>query len=149
MLAMLPPSITSAHLESFVYTKACQELLDTGHRQSGVEALKSAIKQWPDYWLGYFLLANHYLLNTPDMAITWYQKGFPFGKTEVPFLNNYAYALGQVHCYSEAQVVIERALILAPDDVNVLDTQQQLKLASELQTEKKCGLVTETSKQKG
>lgn len=141
MLAMLPPSKTSEHLDSFVYTKACQDLLDTGHEKEGVQALKSAIKQWPEYWLGYFLLANQYIESAPQIAVNWYQQGYQYGKTEVAYLNNYAYALGQIHCYAKAKTMVELALDVAPKDVNALDTQRQLEKLIQQQDEPACSLL--------
>ena len=123
---MLPPSQSSQHLAPFIYTKACQDLLDTQQIDAGVQALQSAIKQWPDYWLPYFLLANHYLADAPDIAIKWYKQGYAYGQHEVSYLNNYAYALAQTHCFAQANVLIDKALQLAPTDANVLDTQQQI-----------------------
>ncbi|WP_301003706.1 PA2778 family cysteine peptidase [Arsukibacterium sp.] len=57
MLAMLPPDKTSAQLDPFVYTKACQDLIDTRQTNAGIAALINATKQWPDYWLPYFYWA--------------------------------------------------------------------------------------------
>lgn len=126
MLAMLPPTSTDPLLAPFVYTKACQDLLDTGQSEAGIEALKSAIKQWPEYWLSYFLLANHYLAHDPQEAVKWFAQGENYGNHEVSYLNNYAYALGKLQCFAQAESLIKQALILAPHDENVLDTQQHL-----------------------
>jgi tetratricopeptide (TPR) repeat protein len=140
MLAMLPPDSTNELLTPFVYTKACQDLLDTGQSEAGISALKSAIKQWPDYWLSYFLLANHYIKQSPSLAITWFERGYLYGKNEVSYLNNYAYALGKIHCYDKAKSIIEQALILAPKDENAKDTKQQLLFESQAPTNLTCQL---------
>jgi tetratricopeptide (TPR) repeat protein len=131
MLAMLPPSKTDPLLNPFVYAKACQDLLETGQSEAGITALKSAIKQWPEYWLPYFLLANHYLADNPRLAVNWFEKGYQVGLEEAVYLNNYAYALMQLHCFAQANKIIERALMLAPDDSNIIDTQNQIQSASE------------------
>jgi tetratricopeptide (TPR) repeat protein len=140
MLAMLPTTTTDKLLSPFVYAKACQDLLDTGQIEAGTRALKSAIKQWPDYWLTYFLLANHYLEQSPDLAINWFKQGYLYGKNEVSYLNNYAYALGKKHCYDEAKSIIEKALMLAPDDENAMDTQRQLQIDSQVYNKSACPL---------
>ena len=142
MLVMLPPSQSSEHLAPFVYTKACQDLLDTGQNNAGVTALQSAIKQWPDYWLPYFLLANHYLADAPDIAIKWYKQGYAYGQHEVSYLNNYAYALAQNHCFDQATVLIDKALKLAPEDSNVLDTQQEIRQSAKRETNQACLSLT-------
>lgn len=130
MLAMLPPTKTDALLTPFVYAKACQDLLETGQFDVGTTALKSAIKQWPDYWLPYFLLANHYLLDKPALAVSWFEKGYHAALHEAVYLNNYAYTLLQLHCFVQASSIIEQALMLAPNDMNIIDTQDQIQRAS-------------------
>ena len=138
MLVMLPPEQSSEQLESFIYTKACQDLLDTGQVEAGVTALQTAIKQWPDYWLSYFLLANHYLAQQPAAAVQWFKQGYAYGKNEVAYLNNYAYALAQLGCYADAESLLLSALALAPSDVNVLDTQQQIITQREQNSSQSC-----------
>ena len=138
MLAMLPPDKTDPLLTPFVYAKACQDLLETGQSDAGVTALKSAIKQWPDYWLPYFLLANHYLSDNPELAVSWFERGYRHGQQEVVYLNNYAYALLQSHCYQAADAIIKEALLLAPDDSNVIDTQQQIQTAAQNHNQQTC-----------
>jgi tetratricopeptide (TPR) repeat protein len=131
MLAMLPATISNPLLEPFVYTKACQDLLDTGQDEIAITALQNAIKQWPDYWLPYFLLANHFLEQSPSLAVRWFEQGYAFGKNQASYLNNYAYALGKIQCYAEATAIVEQALVLAPNEKNVIDTQQQLQVLSD------------------
>lgn len=134
MLAMLPPDKTSDQLTAFTYTKACQALLDTGQTQAGITALKTATEQWPDNWLAYFLLANHYLAqhlaqqgtDSIQQALSWYEKGFTHAAKETTYLNNYAYALAQANCYSQAIEMINHALKLAPGNANMMDTKHQI-----------------------
>lgn len=42
-------------------------------------------------------------------------------------MNNYAYALGQMWCFSQATVIIEQALLLAPENETVQDTCAQIR----------------------
>lgn len=130
MLAMLPPDKSSEQLTPFIYTKACQALLDTGQTEAGIKALKTAIKQWPDNWLAYFLLANHYLAkdNTEaiQQALNWFEKGFNQAAKEPSYLNNYAYALAKANCFTQAIEMIDQALVLAPGNANILDTKHQI-----------------------
>jgi tetratricopeptide (TPR) repeat protein len=132
MLAMLPSTKASAQLDPFIYTKACQDLLSTGQADAGVAALITATGQWPEYWLPYFLLGNHYFSTEPLVAASWYAKGLPFAQQEVSFLNNYAMLLSEIGCHSKAQTLIAAALQLAPDDPNLLDSQQQIRAATTL-----------------
>lgn len=129
MLAMLPSHKTSAQLDPFVYTKACQDLLNTQQTATGIAALQTATKQWPDYWLPYFLLGNHYYATQPSEAARWFAKGLPFAQQQVPYLNNYAMLLSKLGCHLQANRFIQAALQRAPNDSKLLDSQRQITLA--------------------
>lgn len=126
LLAMLPPERTSALLDPFLYTKACQDLLQTRQTEAGVTALISATQQWPDYWLPYFLLGNHFLALAPAEAATWFAKGLPLARQQPAYLNNYALVLSDLGCKAQALELIKAARQLAPDDANIQDSEQQI-----------------------
>ncbi|MFN3899071.1 MAG: PA2778 family cysteine peptidase [Alishewanella aestuarii] len=126
LLAMLPPGRTSALLDPFLYTRACQDLLQTRQTAAGVTALISATEQWPDYWLPYFLLGNHFLALAPAEAATWFAQGLPLAKQQPAYLNNYALVLSELGCKAQALELIQTARQLAPDDANVQDSEQQI-----------------------
>lgn len=126
LLAMLPPGRTSALLDPFLYTRACQDLLQTRQTAAGVTALISATEQWPDYWLPYFLLGNHFLALAPAEAATWFAQGLPLAKQQPAYLNNYALVLSELGCKAQALELIKAARQLAPDDANIIDSEQQI-----------------------
>lgn len=126
LLAAVPPDKISSQFTPLAYTQAAQDLLSTGQKQAGRTSLQTAISTWPDYWLSYFLLANDYLTVDLQQAVIWYQKGYEYAQDNVPYLNNYAYALARLGCVSQAKIMIYKALAYQPDDVNALDTQQQI-----------------------
>ncbi|OCW96806.1 PA2778 family cysteine peptidase [Alishewanella sp. HH-ZS] len=126
LLAMLPPGRTSALLDPFLYTRACQDLLQTRQTAAGVTALISATQQWPDYWLPYFLLGNHFLALAPAEAATWFAQGLPLAKQQPAYLNNYALVLSELGCKAQALELIQTARQLAPDDANIIDSEQQI-----------------------
>lgn len=126
LLAMLPPDKTSTQLDAFLFTKACQDLLSTGQTDAGVAALITATRQWPDYWLPYFLLGNHYFSTQPDVAANWFAQGLPFAQQEVSYLNNYAVLLSELGCQAKAAELIAAALQIAPQDDNLLDSEKQI-----------------------
>jgi hypothetical protein len=134
MLAMLPSNKASKHLDPFIYTKACQDLLNTHQVDTGIAALNTATKQWPEYWLPYFLLGNHYFSTEPLVAATWFLQGLAFAQHEIAYLNNYAMLLSTLHCHSNATALIAAALLVSPDDANLLDSQQQIRAAKQLAT---------------
>lgn len=129
MLAMLPADKSSPQFEPFIYTKASQDLLNTQQINTGVAALKTATTQWPDYWLPYFLLGNHYFSTQPLVAADWFAKGLPFARQEISYLNNYAMLLSELGCSNQATDLIEEALQIAPADTNLLDSQAQIQAA--------------------
>lgn len=137
-LAAVPGNVSSQHFNKFIYTKAAQDLLSTGKTGAGLTAMQRASQEWQDYWLPYFLLANHYLPTNPRIAAQWYQKGYqlaPAGvQTQVPYLNNYAYVLAKLGCKDKANILIERALALSPEAESVLDTKQQIKQSASQET---------------
>jgi len=129
MLAMLPSSQASKHLEPFLYTKACQDLLNTQQITAGIAALTTATQHWPDYWLPYFLLANHYLTTEPLLAAHWFAQGWHVAQHEIAYLNNYAVLLSQLACHQSASALLQRALQLAPDNSTLLSSQQRITTA--------------------
>lgn len=137
-LAAVPGNVSSKHFNKFIYTKAAQDLLSTGQTNVGLIAMQRASNEWLDYWLPYFLLANHYLPTSPRVAAQWYQKGYQRAKadvlTQVPYLNNYAYVLAKLGCKNKANILIEQALALSPEADNLLDTKEQIKQSILLDT---------------
>lgn len=131
LLAMLPPEKSSALLDPFLYTKASQDLISTYQTMAGVVALKTAIKQWPGYWLPYFLLGNHYFSVDPKQAANWFEQGLVVAAQQVAYLNNYALLLSNLACHDRATALIEQALLLKPQDPNLLDSQQQISQAKQ------------------
>jgi tetratricopeptide (TPR) repeat protein len=127
LLAMLPADKSSPQLEPFIYTKASQDLFNTQQINSGVTALKTATAQWPDYWLPYFLLGNHYFSSQSLVAAQWFEKGLPFALQEISYLNNYAVLLSEQGCHAKATTLIEAALKISPNDNNLLDSQKQIR----------------------
>ncbi|MCF2948017.1 PA2778 family cysteine peptidase [Paraglaciecola aquimarina] len=126
MLVPLPSVKTSQHLESHIYIKAAYDLMRIGKVNTGLMSLKSAIKEWPEQWLSYFLLANHYLNSDVAESLKWFHAGLTFAQTEPDYLNNYAYALAMAGCDESAKHIIHQALLLAPNNANIQDTQRQI-----------------------
>lgn len=126
LLAMLPPERTSALLDPFLYTRACQDLLQTRQTAAGVTALISATQQWPDYWLPYFLLGNHFLAQAPAEAASWFAQGLPLARQQPAYLNNYALVLSELGCKAQAIELIQTARQLAPDDANIMDSEREI-----------------------
>jgi tetratricopeptide (TPR) repeat protein len=131
MLAAVPADTSSLHFEPFIYVSAAQDLLSSGKNTQGVNALKNAIRQWPDYWLSYFLLGNYYLAIDNAQATFWYKQGLIYAQQQAEqqaaYLNNYAYSLSLSGCKQRAMEMIEKALELDPEDSNIRSTEKDIE----------------------
>ncbi len=127
LLVILPPDKTSEHLNPFVFSRSAQDLISTDRAKAGVQALKSAILQWKDYWLPYFLLGNYYLNEDNQEALAWYEKGLEFAKGNASYLNNYAFALNKNGQPDKALTWILKAIELDSDNRNIQDTHRQIQ----------------------
>lgn len=137
LLAVVPPNHSSRHFDSFVYTKAAQDLIEIGQAKPGLMALEQAAGQWPKKWLAYFLLGNYYLQWDPMQAVKWYQKGYTFGQQDAAYLNNFAYLMHQLGCDNEAQQLISKALEINSDDPNI---QHSFDTISKSSSESVCSI---------
>jgi len=131
LLAAVPTETNSLHFDPFIYVSAAQDLLSSGQTMPGINALENATKQWPDYWLSYFLLGNYYLAIDNAQAAFWYQQGLmnsaEQAEQQAAYLNNYAYSLSLSGCKSRAMEMIETALRLQPEDSNIRSTQKDIE----------------------
>ena len=127
ILALLKSEKTHRYLDPFIYTKAAHDMLKVGKNEAALNHLTTATKDWPQEWLSYFLLGNHYL-NISDEAASWFSKGYKYAADKPEYLNNYGYALVQEGCISEAKKLIKAALKLSPNDQKLLSTKIEFDL---------------------
>tara|TARA_R110001592_G_scaffold51769_4_gene159126 strand:- start:118 stop:1086 length:969 start_codon:yes stop_codon:yes gene_type:complete len=130
LLAAVPTNKASVNFDPFVYVSAAQDLLSSGKTIQGIDALENATRQWPDYWLPYFLLGNHYLDRDNEHALFWYQQGLVFAQQQAAYLNNYAYSLSLSGCKQRAIKMIETAQRLKPQDDNIKSTRDEINKAT-------------------
>jgi len=127
ILALLESEQTYSYLDSFIYTKAAHDMLTVGLNGAAINYLTTATKVWPQEWLSYFLLGNHYL-NQSDQTAKWFSKGYKYASKNPEYLNNYGYALVQEGCIMAAKNLITAALKISPDDLNLLATKNEFDL---------------------
>ncbi|WP_414829953.1 PA2778 family cysteine peptidase [Alteromonas sp. H39] len=125
-MAPLPPEKASPALDAFTYTSAAYDMLNVGRTDAALAFLASATRQWPDQWLAYFLLANHYLESKPKQAIAWFDKGYHVGQYQAAYMNNFAHVLANQGCDKQASKVLELALSRFPQDPALHKTQQAI-----------------------
>ncbi|WP_434940288.1 PA2778 family cysteine peptidase [Shewanella sp. HL-SH8] len=135
LLAAVPTDTASLHFDPFVYASAAQDLFSIGKSTYAIEALENATRQWPDYWLSYFLLGNYYLTIDNVKADFWYKQGLIYTEQlaeqhfeqQAAYLNNYAYSLSLSGCKPRAMEMIEKALRLQPADSNIQSSQKEIE----------------------
>ena len=66
----------------------------------------------------------------PAEAAIWFAKGLPLAKQQPAYLNNYALVLSELGCKAQALKLIKAARQLAPDDANIMDSEQQINANS-------------------
>lgn len=125
-MAPLPPETTSPALDAFTYTSAAYDMLKVGEIESAISFLQAATTQWPDQWLAYFLLANHYLESKPKQAIAWFDRGYHVGQYQAAYMYNFAHVLAEQGCDKQASKVLEQALSRFPQDLALHKTRQAL-----------------------
>ena len=74
---------------------------------------------------------RHYFSGQPVVAARWFAQGLPFAQQEVSYLNNYAVLLSELGCHAKATELIAAALQIAPQDSNLLDSEQQITQAQQ------------------
>ncbi|MBA6391177.1 PA2778 family cysteine peptidase [Colwellia sp. BRX10-3] len=126
-VAALKPTQSMSALNDFTYISASQDLISIGKGPAAIPYLQQAIKAWPENWLSYFLLANYYFeKNNIVAAINWFEQGLTYGSKQSEYLNNYAYALLKNGDSEHAKIMIEKALVLSPNNLNILATQEEV-----------------------
>ncbi|MBQ4828684.1 PA2778 family cysteine peptidase [Alteromonas sp. MMG017] len=129
LLAPVPSNKISDGMNPFTYVSAAYDMLEVGKGEQAVAFLQTATKQWPNQWLAYFLLGNYYLDEQPDKAVHWFEQGYQVGQNQAAYMNNYAYALANSGNITNAQTIINEALLRFPDDENVKKTASTIKAA--------------------
>ena len=95
-------------------------MLKVGDKEQALAFLETATNQWPDYWLSYFLVANHYLSTDDDEAVRWFEKGYNTGKTQTAYVHNYILALRKSGASSKADTILTEALVQFPNDEKLI-----------------------------
>ena len=119
-LAPVPPGVTSSEMTPFTYVSAAYDMLKVGDKEQALAFLETATNQWPDYWLSYFLVANHYLSGDEDEAVRWFEKGYDVGKTQNAYVHNYILALRKSGANSKADTILTEALVQFPNDEKLI-----------------------------
>ncbi|WJG09059.1 PA2778 family cysteine peptidase [Aliiglaciecola sp. LCG003] len=131
LLALQPPTQSSEQFDSYLYIKASHELITIGKTEQGVNGLQTATSQWPDEWLGYFLLGNYYMQVGDDphsqkMALQWFTRGLESGSEHAEYLNNYSYALANAGCFEQAQLILQRSINKWPENLTLRSSVDQI-----------------------
>ncbi|MFQ3249293.1 MAG: hypothetical protein ACI9O6_001097 [Glaciecola sp.] len=128
MLAPLPPKKDSKHLKPYIYINAAYDMLTVTNEQKGIRFLISATKQWPNNWLPYFLIANHFIETAPEKSVKWFEQGMEVGQFEAAYLNNYSIALLNIKEHGTALKVINSAISRFEDEAILKATKAKIEM---------------------
>lgn len=92
-----------------------------------IEFLNTHLKSNPDDLKTRFLYANELLKNNSKNAISEYEIILQQAPNNLMALNNLAYALSTHGEVSKAESAIDKAVQIAPENINVLDTAADIK----------------------
>ncbi|MCG8610244.1 MAG: PA2778 family cysteine peptidase [Pseudomonadales bacterium] len=108
------------------YIRAAQDLLTSGH-PAALNAFLAATKRWPASTLAWLSLGNAaYQLSDHSTAVKAFSEHVRLQPENPDGWNNLAYSLQQINCPSALEA-IACAVKLAPGNLNVLNSQQELK----------------------
>jgi len=127
-LSPLSSDRNSKSLNAFTYTSAAYDMLKVGQNESGISFLEAATQHWPEQWLSYFLLGNHFMNTNTNKALYWFAAGYEVGKFEYAFAHNYIYTLIEAEKISEASLLLKDALTRFPDDPALLVLAKRIAL---------------------
>jgi tetratricopeptide (TPR) repeat protein len=132
MLAPLPPEKISKYLDPFIFINAAYDMLNIANEERGIHFLKSATKQWPENWLPYFLIANHFIETTPVESVKWFSLGLEAGQSEPAYLNNYSIALLNIGEHQAAMEMIKNAILRFNNEPMLRATKAKIESESHL-----------------
>ena len=130
-LAIVPVGEIPATAAITDYLETVLAFEQTGHNNQALKAYQAAIEKWPHDALSWITLGNsRYSSGNIKQAVAAFLKASEIDPTSTPAWNNLAYALHDYGCSSQAQDAIHCARRLAPDDKNLLDSENELSLLS-------------------
>lgn len=119
----------TATLADYVETALAFE--QTGHDSLALKAYQAATAKWPKDALGWITLGNSsYKSGKSEQAVTAFMKASDIDPLSTLTWNNLAYALHDYGCINQAHDAIQCARRLAPDDKNLIDSENELGVAA-------------------
>ena len=143
-LVAMKPDLLPATAQPKAYLKAAQALEKISMHDIAKKAYQTALKRWPDHWLGYFLLGNQSAYQSEwGLAIEQYSKSLAHlqkkpdlsvSDQNIFVLNNYSYALLQQGCHQLAESQIKCALDQHPHHQELIQTQSEILSVSQTES---------------
>jgi hypothetical protein len=126
-LVIVPVGEIPATAKPLPYLQAAYAFEETGNTELALKAYQSAVKQWPDDTTSWMTLGNMALLSKDwTLAVSAFHTASRLDPESITSWNNLAYALHSYGCAIQAQLALQCALKIAPDDKNLLDSSQEL-----------------------
>lgn len=141
-LAMVPVGGIPKTAKPLPYLKTAYAFEETGHPELALKAYRSANRRWPDVVDTWLTLGNM-LLHTQKQseAVQAFSTATRLEPESSIGWNNLAYALHGYGCNAQAKRALQCGLKMAPDDVNLLDSWQELSTPSVNSDHAECPLI--------
>lgn len=140
-LIVLQPSQMPAQADASRYLQGAADLEETGQLKAALEAYKQAAAIWPKNPLAWFGLGNTaYSQGDYVQSLSAYQQLLKRVPDYVGAWNNLAFTYQELECPLQAISSINCAIALAPDNKEIQQSQQELKLPSSKNSSKNSGI---------
>lgn len=128
MIVLTPPQLP-AQVDASRYLQGAADLEETGQLKAALDAYKQAASIWPEKPLTWFGLGNTaYAQDDYAQSQSAYLQLLKLVPDHLGAWNNLAFSYQALKCHPQAAASINCALSLAPDNKELQQSQQDLKL---------------------
>jgi hypothetical protein len=129
MIVLTPPQLP-AQVDASRYLQGAADLEETGQLKTALDAYKQAVSTWPNKPLAWFGLGNTaYSQGDYARSRSAYLQLLKLVPDHLGAWNNLAFTYQALKCQPQAEVSISCALLLAPNNKELRQSQQELTQA--------------------
>ncbi|HEY0720774.1 MAG TPA: PA2778 family cysteine peptidase [Gammaproteobacteria bacterium] len=126
-VVILPPDQIPATATPLGYLRAAHDLEEVGALADAATAYHSAVLRWPTEYAAGLALGNiEYRRGNLRTAESVFREALKHHPQQPELWNNLAYTLIARHCATEAAAALRCALQLAPQDQNIINSEQEI-----------------------
>ena len=127
-LVIVPPDKVPATANAEAYLNTIIDLEQSGRLTSAYQAYQQAAKHWPDNLIAYMGIGNTaFDLGKYAVSASAYQQLLAISPNAAAAWNNLAYALAKQGKKQSSLAAIDKAIQLAPDNINFQHSHDELK----------------------